>query len=112
MHQHCFAVFTGQGKPNKKGVEIECPACKQAWPKAPDRGDLKPIGEEAAQDGDDFRRRTRRTPDEDDDEEDEEDEEVDASQQTEEPSQPTQRRQSTRKGKGKATVEDDEDEDD
>lgn len=50
MHTHCLATF----RRSKSGTV--CPSCSKAWPK--DKP-LTPVGEEAAREGDDRKRRTR-----------------------------------------------------
>jgi len=50
MHAHCLATF----RRSKTGTS--CPSCSKAWPK--DKP-LTPVGEEAAREGDDRKRRVR-----------------------------------------------------
>lgn len=50
MHTHCLATF----RRSKTGTA--CPSCNKAWPK--DKP-LTPVGEEAAREGDDRKRRAR-----------------------------------------------------
>ncbi|KAJ7470701.1 Nse1 non-SMC component of SMC5-6 complex-domain-containing protein [Mycena latifolia] len=83
MHYHCFTKWTARNR--------SCTTCKRDWPVDP--SDMIPIGEGAAKEGDDVKRRVRKTVENSDDEE--EDEVMDE----EEPSQP--RTQKSRKGKGK-----------
>lgn len=108
MHQNCFVAY------GKRKERPTCSVCEAPWPKNLDNGygNLRPVGEDAAQEGDDFKQgRRRQTSDDDEDEGDEGfDEDMEESQQI--PTQPSQRRKSSRKGKEKAQqVEEDEDED-
>ncbi|KAJ7632558.1 hypothetical protein FB45DRAFT_1146824 [Roridomyces roridus] len=94
-HYHCFKKYM-------RTRRRECPSCNNEWPG--DQEKLIPIGEAAAREGDDGRRRVRKTSENDEDEEDE-DEETGGE---DEPSQP--RTQRSRKSKSKAAEKMDVDE--
>ncbi|KAJ7452487.1 Nse1 non-SMC component of SMC5-6 complex-domain-containing protein [Mycena galericulata] len=97
MHYHCFSKYI-------RTRRRECTTCNKEWPG--DQEKMIPIGEGAARDGDDGRRRVRKITENEEDEDDEDMEDEG------EPSQP--RTQRSRKGKGKPANEDmevDEDED-
>lgn len=50
MHAHCLATF------RRSKASVVCPSCSKAWPK--DKP-LIPVGEEAAKEGDDRKRRVQ-----------------------------------------------------
>jgi len=50
IHAHCLATF------RRSKAIINCPSCDKAWPK---EKPLIPVGEEAAREGDDRKRRVR-----------------------------------------------------
>ncbi|KAK7014916.1 Non-structural maintenance of chromosomes element 1 [Favolaschia claudopus] len=84
MHYHCFTKYTARNR--------KCPTCNCDWP-GNDPHTMTPVGESAARDGDDGRRRIRKSVENSDDEEEED-------EQADEPSQP--RTQQSRKNKTKA----------
>lgn len=96
MHYHCFTKWMARRR--------QCTTCNIDWPAQPDN--MIQIGEGAARDGEDGKRRVRKSVENSDDEEDED--------MDDEPSQP--RTQQNRKTKGKQAadesmdVEEDEDE--
>ena len=85
MHHHCFANFRRR--------HSACPSCSQDWPREAHEKPLVPVGEGAARDGDDGKRRARikSTQASEDEEPTEEDE-------------PQTQRKSQRTKKGKAPV--------
>ncbi|KAJ3527919.1 hypothetical protein NMY22_g9601 [Coprinellus aureogranulatus] len=86
LHTHCATRYFARPK-------RPCPACQTPWTS---KEDLKPVGEDAAREQDDMRRRTRaRTQDSD-----EEDEAEESGQEIEERA----RTQTKSKGKGKGKV--------
>lgn len=99
LHKHCATRYFARPK-------RPCPACQVAWPS---KEELKPVGEEAAREQDDMRRRTRaRTQDSDEEEEAEESGE----EEEEEPARTQPKSKGKGKGKAKAKkqqVESDED---
>ncbi|KAJ6496618.1 Nse1 non-SMC component of SMC5-6 complex-domain-containing protein [Mycena vitilis] len=97
IHYHCYTKWMVRNH--------QCTTCKSDWPA--DSDNMTPIGEGAARDGEDGKRRVRKSVENSDDEDDEDEDD--------EPSQ--LRTQQSRKGKGKQTAdesmdvdEDDEDE--
>ncbi|KAF5381065.1 hypothetical protein D9615_003893 [Tricholomella constricta] len=88
MHYHCFTTFRRRHN--------ACPSCRSEWPATHSEKPLIPVGEAAARDGDDARRRARsEATDEDEDDEEAGEEELRNTR-----SQPrTQRSQRTRKSK-------------
>ncbi|KAJ7097986.1 Nse1 non-SMC component of SMC5-6 complex-domain-containing protein [Mycena belliarum] len=88
MHYHCFNKWIVR-HPN-------CTTCNKDWPD--DATKMTPVGEGAAREGDDVKRRVRKVVENSDDEENDED------MDDEEPSQP--RTQKNRKGKGKQAADD------
>lgn len=105
MHHHCFKNYRGRPRTDS------CPGCKIAWPQE----NVKPllrVGEDAARDRDDGRRRVRaKTEEEDTDEDaDMEQDEASQSQSQTQASQAPKRTQRSRKGKAKV-VDSDDDED-
>jgi hypothetical protein len=101
MHYHCFKVY------RKKYAS--CSACKMNWPEGHDKP-LIPVGEDAARDRDDGKRRVRARAEDASDDEDEEMQGEESSQPQRQATQP-KRAQRGRKGKARI-VEDDEDDDD
>ncbi|KAJ6547500.1 Nse1 non-SMC component of SMC5-6 complex-domain-containing protein [Mycena capillaripes] len=98
MHYHCFTKWMARHR--------QCTTCTQDWPADPDN--MTAVGEGAARDGEDGKRRVRKSVENSDDEEDED--------MDDEPSQP--RTQQSRKAKGKQAadesmdVDEDEEEED
>ncbi|TFK76523.1 hypothetical protein BDN72DRAFT_755297 [Pluteus cervinus] len=76
MHYHCFSTFRRRHE--------GCPACKIDWPEQPKQKPLKPVGEDAAKDGDE-KRRVRVRSAEPSDEEDEDPEAGPSQTQTQPP---------------------------
>ncbi|KAK0459645.1 Nse1 non-SMC component of SMC5-6 complex-domain-containing protein [Desarmillaria tabescens] len=97
VHKHCFI--------QTRKHRSSCPACNIDWPRNADKP-LLFVGEGAAREGDDHRRRAKHTPAQSDDDSDE-DEDMDASQEQSQ-SQP-KRSQRTRKGKAVRLEQDDDD---
>ncbi|KAJ7740672.1 Nse1 non-SMC component of SMC5-6 complex-domain-containing protein [Mycena maculata] len=91
MHYHCFSKYI-------RTRRRECPTCNTEWPGDQER--MNPIGEGAARDGDDGRRRVRKTT------ENEEGDDMDEDEDEDEDGPPPPRTQQSRKGKGKKPAED------
>ncbi|KAK0450782.1 Nse1 non-SMC component of SMC5-6 complex-domain-containing protein [Armillaria borealis] len=99
VHTYCFT--------QTRKHRSSCPACNADWPRNGGKP-LLSVGEDAAKEGDDQRRRAKHTPAQSDDDSDEE-EDMDASQ-SQSQSQP-KRSQRTRKGKAVRMEVDQDDED-
>jgi hypothetical protein len=91
MHFHCFKTFRRQ--------KDKCPVCAVAWPREAKDKPLLPVGEAAAREGDDRKRRVRATKSDHGSDEEEEEEEL-------EDSQPSQPKASQRTKKGRKARED------
>jgi len=68
LHFHCFATYRRRHQ--------ACPSCNEEWPREARSKPLIPVGEDAARDGDDRKRRDRseNTPSDESSEEEGEDE--------------------------------------
>lgn len=91
LHYHCFATYRRR--------QHSCPSCSKEWPREAKEKPLVPVGEDAAKDGDDGKRRVRlRSAEPSDDEEDTVDEDEQPSQ-SQAPSGSKNKRRPSRKTK-------------
>ncbi|KIL69676.1 hypothetical protein M378DRAFT_184086 [Amanita muscaria Koide BX008] len=99
LHYHCFANFRKR--------HSTCPQCGKDWPPNAKDKPLVPIGEDAARNGDDVRRRVRiRSPEPSDNEMEEDPSQTQT--QTQQPTQRDQRAKATRKQDKSVDVDDEE----